>query len=362
VTAATIGGEEVLGGGEQLAAFAGPFVGQERVAAGDEAFAGVVGVGDLGEVVLVEQGRLQRSAGRGQGLDGRGAQRGQPAQVRVAVGAERVDAGRRDHAAVADQHRLGEREPVPHDLDRVDEGGRVGGVAGEHLDRYRAALGVGEQPVLDLGPVLLPVAGVAALGERAVPAFHPRRGQVEQRHPVWVHLRREMAFGELGLDRVLTAQQPIHRRIGLIGRRARNVEVGPERGVVPPGGRGQLRGRVHDPGDDQRRRQVPLPPGRAEQARQIERCRLGPHRRDMPVRHGPGDRGGLVRGHQAVSLQPGLDPVDHVRGQRRQVRHRLVADLAAVAERPPQIRRGVVATVPLPVHVRLPHSDYVDRA
>ena len=75
------GGQQGLGGGEQLVALAGPRGGEERVAAGDQAFAGVVGVADLGEVLLVEQGRLQRPAGGGERLDRRGPQRGQPAQV-----------------------------------------------------------------------------------------------------------------------------------------------------------------------------------------------------------------------------------------------------------------------------------------
>ena len=58
-----------------------------------------------------------------------------------------------------------------HDL---GERGRVAGVAGQHPDRDRAAVGVGEQPVLDLQPALLAVPGVAAGGQRAVRAFQPR--------------------------------------------------------------------------------------------------------------------------------------------------------------------------------------------
>jgi hypothetical protein len=48
-------GQQGLGGGEQLGPFAGP-VGREcRVAAGDQPLARVVGVADLGQVLLVEQ-------------------------------------------------------------------------------------------------------------------------------------------------------------------------------------------------------------------------------------------------------------------------------------------------------------------
>ena len=65
-------GQGVLGGGEQLGAFAGPLGGQERVAAGDQPFSGVVGVGDLGQVGLVEQGQLQRPVVGGELGDRRG--------------------------------------------------------------------------------------------------------------------------------------------------------------------------------------------------------------------------------------------------------------------------------------------------
>ena len=66
-------GEQRLGGGEQVVAFAGALVGQGGVAAGDQPFAGVVGVGDLGQVLLVEQAHLQRPVVGGQRGDLRGA-------------------------------------------------------------------------------------------------------------------------------------------------------------------------------------------------------------------------------------------------------------------------------------------------
>src|SRR6266498_875620 len=49
------------------------------VAAGDEAFPGVVGVADLGEVLLVEQRQLQRLPVDGQLRDRGCPERGQPA-------------------------------------------------------------------------------------------------------------------------------------------------------------------------------------------------------------------------------------------------------------------------------------------
>src|SRR6476646_4669937 len=52
-----------FGGGQQLAAFAGAFGGQGGVAAADQPLAGVVGVGDGHQVLLVEQRQLQRVGG-----------------------------------------------------------------------------------------------------------------------------------------------------------------------------------------------------------------------------------------------------------------------------------------------------------
>jgi hypothetical protein len=51
-------GEQGLGGGEQVGPFAGAFGGQGGVAAGNQAFAGV---GDLGQVLGVEEGQFQRA-------------------------------------------------------------------------------------------------------------------------------------------------------------------------------------------------------------------------------------------------------------------------------------------------------------
>ena len=94
-------------------------------------------MGDLGEVLLVEQAHLQRAGVGGQRGDLRGAQRGQPAHPAELL--QGGDAGGGDHAAVPDHHHVLQREGVFHRGDRGGERGRVGGVAGEHPDRDRAA-------------------------------------------------------------------------------------------------------------------------------------------------------------------------------------------------------------------------------
>jgi hypothetical protein len=68
----------LVAGGEQVLAFAGALLCERRVAAAHQPLPGVVRVGDLGHVLLVEQRQLQR-IGLDEGLDLSGAQRGSPA-------------------------------------------------------------------------------------------------------------------------------------------------------------------------------------------------------------------------------------------------------------------------------------------
>ena len=362
------GGQQLLGGGQQVVAGAGPVGGQDRVAAGDQPLAGEVLGGDLGQVLLVEQGQLERAVVGHQLADGGGAQRGDPpVGVRVwPLGSvfqlvQRGDPGAGDHPAVADHDHLRQPELVPHHVRDGGERGRVTGVAGEHPDRDRAAFGVGEQPVLNLQFPLLAVPGVPPGGQRALRAFQPRAGQVEQRHPGRVGLRGQVAAGQFRLDRVLPVLQPVHRRVDVIGAGIGDAEVAAEGSVVPPGQGGQLGARPGHPGDDQGQGQVPLAARRAQQGGQAQRAGHRVHGGDVPVRQRPGDGDRLGGGDQLAALQPRVDQVDDVVRQRGQVGDGLVLDCAAVAVGAPQVRRGVVLAAALLVHVAgLADSDYVD--
>ncbi len=66
-----------FGGRQKLGAFAGAFLGQGGVVAAHQSLAGIVGVGDLEEVLLIEQRQLQRP-GLDQGRDLRGTERADP--------------------------------------------------------------------------------------------------------------------------------------------------------------------------------------------------------------------------------------------------------------------------------------------
>jgi hypothetical protein len=221
----------------------------------------VVGVGDLGQVLGVEQAHLQRAVLGGEFGDRGCAQRGDPPEIGCGVGVlveftQRVDASGGDHAAIAHQHQPRDAQRVADDGDDLGERDRIGGAAGKYPHRDRAARRVGEHPILDLLAAFLAVAGVAARGQLTAPPGHPRRGQIEQRHPRRIHRLGQMPCRELLLDRLLAAGQPVHRGIDLVGGRVGHAQIHPQGGVVPPGQRGQLRAGPDHPRDDQRDRDV----------------------------------------------------------------------------------------------------------
>ena len=270
----------LLGGSEQVLALSGPLGGQDRVVAADQPLAGVVRVLDLGEVVGAGQRHLQRAVVAGQGGDRGGAQRGDP--LHAGQLAQVIDPGAGDHPAVPDHDQVLDAEVAADAGDGGLERDRVGGVPGEDLDRDRATLGAGEQPVLDLLPAALAVPGVPERGQLAAAAFHPGGGQVEHRDPA----RGQVPGRELLLDAALAAFQPVHRRIHLIGRRVGHAQVRADRGVPrrPPRHRGQLRLRPDRAGHDQRVRDIALAAGRAEQVPQPQLPGHHARRRRVAVR------------------------------------------------------------------------------
>ena len=80
-----------------------------------------------------------------------------------------VDPGAGDQAAVADEHHPLQREALLQLVNLRGERLRIGDIAGENLDRHRAAVRGAEQPEDDLRPVGPTVAAVAPLRELATP-------------------------------------------------------------------------------------------------------------------------------------------------------------------------------------------------
>jgi hypothetical protein len=255
-----------LGGGEQAVPFMPPGFSQGGIAAAHQPFARVIGVADLGEVLLIEQGQLQRPAISGQDRDVRGLQGGDPpgALQRPQV----LHTGFSDHPAVPGEDDFSQPEIIAHFADRGLECRRVGSVPLEQVNADGPAFRVGQQSVLDLHPAALAVPGIPERGQLALRAFHPGGRQVIHRDPALG----KMLAGEFLLDLRLLRQQPVHRAVHVIGRRILHAEVSRERrvtGIPPPDG-GQFRSRSHRPRHDQRIGDIPLPAGRAEQCAQPE--------------------------------------------------------------------------------------------
>ena len=146
-------GQLGLGRGGEVFSFVGATLGEGGVAAGDEALGGVVGVGDLGQVCLIEQGLLHRPVGEKPGDRGR-AQRGHPAEA--AELPELFDPGGGAHAPACDHDHVVHAERGLHLNRDLFKRGPVGRVPGHHPDRDRAAFRVGQQAVLDLWEAFLP--------------------------------------------------------------------------------------------------------------------------------------------------------------------------------------------------------------
>ena len=187
-------GQLLLGGGQQFAPFAGPLLGQQRVLADHQAFARIIGAGDLRHVAVIEQRGLQRPAFGGELLDRRRPQRGDPIETGRAQ--RLLDPRAGQQAAVADHHHALQLEPLLQLVDLRRQRHRIGGVAFEHLDRDRAAVSGAHQADDQLRPVAPVVAAVAMLRQFAAASFEVGGGDVvEQQRAIL-----EVAAGQGGFD------------------------------------------------------------------------------------------------------------------------------------------------------------------
>ena len=278
------GGQVGFGGGQQLVAFAGPFGGERRVAAGDEPLAGIVGVGDLGQVVFVEQataaGRRSSARARMAGARSEVIQPSPPTALSASMRA----------LVIIPRSPTSTTSVSPKRSRTVgrggDEGGRIGGVAGEDLDRDRAAFGVAGEPVFDLVLAGLAVTGVATGGERAAVSFHPRARQVIEHPAAGAEVPAGQGCFDVGLATRRASPSPRTRR-----RRWRRSTPRSSARVVLAHQRvvASLEAGPHRPGDDQGERQVTLAARRSEQLGDAELVGHRRHRGDVAVGQGPFD-------------------------------------------------------------------------
>src|SRR5664280_988960 len=106
---------------------------------------------------------------------------------------------------------------------------------------------------------------------------------------------------------------------------------------------------------------VALPADRTQQIRQAESLGLGEHRGDVAVRPRARYLQVLPGDQQRLPGQARPDCLDRCRGQRREVRQRLVPDLAVGAKRAPQQVRDVLPVLPGLGRVPTHHPGYVQR-
>ena len=154
----------------------------------------------------------------------------------------------------------------------------------------------------------------------------------------------EMTPSQPCFDVVLAFHEPVHRRVDVVGRRVLDAEIAGEGRGLPPPRRRQLRRRPTHPSDDQRHRQITLTTRRPQHVSETERPALRPHRRHMTMRQGTLDletRTGFDVGLTGERLP---DQPDRLRRQMRQIRQRLVLDLAVLTKRPAQ-QRGLIHPV-----------------
>jgi hypothetical protein len=209
----------------------------------------------------------------------------------------------------------------------------VGGVAFEHLDRHRAAIGGTQQTVDDLQFALLAVARVAEARQLAAPPLEPgRRDVIEHQRTVL-----EVAAGERGLDRALAGAEPIERAIELDLVDGAEPEPPAEAGRGGVGGKvacgGELGGgRDQAAGDQRDRERCQALVGRpAEQPVEADRPDRAQHCRGVAVRQGAADAD-AVRGDSDAAFQEGAKALDQRGRPRRQIGQGALSDPALLAK------------------------------
>ena len=210
---------------------------------------------------------------------------------------------------------------------------RIGGVAVEHLDGDRAAVGGAEQAVDDLQRALPAVAAVATLGQRAAAAFHvARRDVVEHQRAVG-----EMALGQRGLDGGLALQQPVQRGVEFVlvdlAEAEHFAEARGGGGGRQRTGGGELGGGIEDPADQQGEDEIAaaIAVG-AEDTVEADLAGGAERGGDVAVRQAAGDGEGVaLGGDDGAALEHAAQAFDVGRGPVGQIAQGALTDLAVLA-------------------------------
>ena len=261
----------------------------------------------------------------------RGPERGDPVEP---GGPQLVaDAGAGDHAAVPDQHHPRQPEALFELVDLRRQCRWIGGVAFEHLDRHRTAIGSTEQAVNDLQFALLAVPRIAEAPQLAAPSLEPGRRDIVQHQRTVL----EVVAGERGLDRGLALTQPVEGAVefDLVDRtepeppaQARTGGVG---GEIARGG--EFGGGCDEPAGDQRDRQrrQTLVGGPAEPPVEADCPDRAQHRGGVAVRQGAADTDPLL-GHGDAALQEGAKALDQRGGPSGKIGQGALSDPALLAK------------------------------
>jgi len=211
-----------------------------------------------------------------------------------------------DHAPIAHEHDASQAKALPGRCDDRGEAGRVGGVAGEDLDRQWQSAPCRHDPVLHLTRASLAVSRVAEAGELVLRGLHVRGGQVVAHDGILG----EVTPNECPLDGVLAFEQPVHRTVGTVGVDVGDAEVHAERGVSEPRDRSGLGGACEHLGHDESERDGALAAGRTEQLLKSEAPSQADHGGAVCVAQRAGDPDGCARWHEPLAAQDLADRLE----------------------------------------------------
>ena len=199
---------------------------------------------------------------------------------------------------------------------------------------------------------------IAEPRQRTAPPLKVRAGHVIERQLTLL----EVAAGEPLLDRRLTLEQPVHRRVQLIVNRALHAQLLPQRASLKLPGARELRPALKHPASDHRQAQIPLARGLAvEQPRQPQPPGRGQYRLHVPVLARADDLERLARRHQRHALERERQRLDRLRRKLGDVRDRLMAHPPALPDRAAH-QVGVVLAVPMtPTYLGHMHRAYRSR-